>query len=583
MNRRDFLASTAAVAVLCATDTADGQTNPREFVVTRYAQGVAVKPEMFGGNVLAPSQVLDPGEGDNGIDVGHLQDLAGITGILRWPGGSLTEGNREICDTCTSGPKGNWLPYTGVDFGDFPWTQEIRDKFVNANGDYQPLAPTTPRPAPGSFRGIWANAVPATATTPARPARLEFRFLKTTLEDFLGYLHAHTHVKGAIVLPTHRFLWPRPTSRTDRVKYGALNGMVQNMVNHVYGRIANGGMSNAKIFAWEIGNEYQGGEAPSGEHVMTAAEYGRIAETAVRVVRITRPTAKVSIQGGSLWADVGQANSNFRNQVTELRTAFNLRANYYNTLAPDYLSLHTYSTTEYGHSAHGARLAHVREVWGPIPIFVSEWNLQQAEESSSYSLSTDTYRLGMERSWRLTSLFQALIDNGAEAACFWPVVQGAESGLSSFDNVPVRHISGELFKWLTEVKGMRTATVTGGWLAGDTGNLVKVRAYCGFDTDEVAIRNKAIIFVHARNTSAQTIRIKVMNMPNRTPQVSMQRISGASGPMTLPASFHVPYAVESNIGITSTGITGGRLLTLAIRNNPGHQPYEVLKITANFA
>lgn len=578
MKRRQFLLGSGSMLAASAVLTRPAWAWSNDYEVTFDSSGAIVYPEMFGANVLSPWDFLNGinehwiwahsgksvGDhlGRNELDV-RLTDV-GAAGIVRWPGGSLTEGDKLPC-SCGSGTGGDWIPNTGVDFGDFDWTYTVRTNFEPSGA---PTPPLRPRPPAGHFRGYWDGS------------EVKYEWLKTTLDDFLAYLDANATngIKGVIVLPSIRYL--EPWSHTgDRVRYGDIfgwpySGSMKEFVEYVYDKIANE-YPNAEIFAWEIGNEYQGGEG-SNMHAMEAWEYAMIAETAIRRIRIINSSAKVAMQAGPLSLNV----SAYQTQGDQLYSQYRSRAGNYGTDDPDYLVHHAYSTGEYGHDTHKDILQYLQNKWSGIPVLATEWNVIEPEDTADYGATSDQYRLGMEKAWRLTALFDTMISNNVQGANFWPVVQHSGITMFKYEASGTRYIAADTFAllrnlWLGLWQGnntspMRRATVT----YSGAGTAVEVFGYCQQN------KRRARVFICARGAVAQNVKVTIKGMGATIHSRSMDRLSGVSGPQTFDINSLPTAMVSDNLSVNYQTVSSGHEFTVPIRQT--NSAYELIMLDVRY-
>ena len=544
MKRRDFLMGSASLLALTPVRPALAQAWQNNFNVTRNASGPVLTKEMFGANILSPFDDISGNNSNHGFTPQAKNNLGarftsyGGRGIMRWPGGGLTEGEKT---------SGNWVQNTGVDFGDLD---------------------------PGSLsvtaRGQWQGYLDG--------ATLKRRWLRTTLDDFLSYLDSNPSIQGVIVLPTFRYLRPWGYSG-NRVYYNKILGSgsatLQTFVQYVYDRIASH-YPEARIFAWEVGNEYEAGGANGA---MTPQEYARLAETAARAIRVVDANAKVAIQAGPLTSNI----TDYEPAAAALYSQFQARAGNFGTDDPDFLVHHIYESWDDGHIRQQNVLEYIQTLWGGIPVLASEWNITDPSDHSLYNDTLQRFRLGMERAYRLTAMFDTMISANVQAAAFWPIVHD-HVGTSMFRyESPIKpYIAATIAEWLSStLQGVGSSTMRRADVVyapvSTTGTAIEVFAYCRDD------RRRATVFVCARNAVAQDVKIRIYGMRPNSVTCFADRMYGASGPMPYVDTALPTASVNSGIPVTITSVSGGRQFEFALRDSSTNTEYDVVRLTVTYS
>lgn len=474
MDRRSFLLSSAAsVAALSAGPGLAQVWN--SYTLKAGSQGILVPPTMFGANILAPHDGNEI-NGVSGSTFATRISEAGVRGLLRWPGGGLTEGERDS--------NGFWIPGSGVN---------ITGTMVNVG---------------------W----------------------RTSLDQFLAYCHARAGISPVIVLPTIRYL-----NANRVVNFGQIQGQITAYVNHIIQRTTTGPYPNAKVAIWEIGNEFDVRGPNYSTASLTPREYSIIAEEMMHVVRAAVPAGYgsiVAVQGAPL------NHAGFEPMVTDLQGWFRTRLqNRFGTgwasHLPELLTYHPYPIPEDGANVQSSRMAFINHTWGNIPLFIFEWNANNAPWNNQGGLNPN-FNWGMERAFMQLDLFRAMLANGAQHATFW-AVQGNPSNFTSMyrfeGSSNERMISGAMFNWMTAVSGMRVADVT----YSGSGSAVRVFGYCRNN------RRRAVAFICGRGAVAQDIRLIFENMQGSVQSYSVQRMFGPWGAMATPTSSQLSEGSDPGI------------------------------------
>lgn len=540
MDRRLFLLSSTSAVATSLSKPVFSQTWQNNFEVTRDASGAILRPEMLGANILAQNNRVTNTLINNNYD--DRRNSVGVRGVIRWPGGSIAEGRK------TEGG-GDWIANTGIDYGDF----------LSANS-YAPRQncqrpPNEIRPDPGDNWGRLEEN-----------GQVSRRNMGTTLKEFLAYCNSNADVQPIIVVPTIRFLFPRPYSG-DRVRYQRVTKYIREFAQYVYWEI-DCHYPNVQIFAWEIGNEYDAGDA-----AMTPVEYAMIAETAARAIRGVRGTAKVAIQAGPL----SQTVSIFAPHANTIYNQFTNRASQNNTRLPEYLVHHAYTSFDTGYERLGEVLEFIQTRWSGTPTIVTEWNTHNSNDD--YNNTSAQYRLGMERAFRITAMFDTMVTNNVHAACFWPVVASGV-GTPMFRGSPERFISADVFSWLSEIwagegasNQMRRATIQYTPI-NTTGSAIEIFAFCRDD------RRSAKVFIFPRGAVEQDVRIAIKGMRSSLGPFSARRMHGPTGAIVFDVN-NLPKASIQGIPVSQSPISGGREYTVRVRTSGS--PYEAIVLDAQFS
>ncbi|WP_179380396.1 type I secretion protein [Jannaschia marina] len=275
------------------------------------------------------------------------------------------------------------------------------------------------------------------------------------LNDFLAYAEAADQ-SVTIVLPTRDFLSARTDGNGDRFPdfdAEALRGFVRDVATGVHG--------DARIDAFEIGNEYWG----SGE--MTAVEYGRLSSRMTEVIddeldRLGAETGEPSeidilVQSGTnfgfsdlaagyagkdaeaVLADLNaRYGTEFGEEVVFPQGALNWRRINDELLqrefdageldAVDGVVTHLYSKDPVQPGQREFGLDTIQKVWiddAPhLDIHVTEWNQSAAEPRFD---SDGDY--GLRQAHEVLDTFETMVAAGVDQAHVWPLLQNTRNAL----------------------------------------------------------------------------------------------------------------------------------------------------------
>lgn len=275
------------------------------------------------------------------------------------------------------------------------------------------------------------------------------------LSDFLAYAE-DADQSVTIVIPTRDFLSDRGDANGDRWPAFDEDGL-RTFVRDV----AEGAYGNARIDAFEIGNEYWG----SGE--MTAVEYGRLSSKMAKVIDDELQKVDDETGGSGDIAILVQTGTNFG--FSDLRTQYegtspdqalaDLNARYGTDLgdevrlqngsvnwrrvndelvqrefdaeemaAIDGVVTHLYSKGPVQPGQREFGLDTVRETWiqdlPDLGIHVTEWNQSAAEPR--FDSDTD---FGLKNAAEVLNTFEAMVAAGVDQANVWPLMQNTRNAL----------------------------------------------------------------------------------------------------------------------------------------------------------
>jgi hypothetical protein len=304
------------------------------------------------------------------------------------------------------------------------------------------------------------------------------------LDDFMSY--AESEGKSVtIVLPTRYFLSEHSDLNGDRFSHfdeSVVRGFIRDVVEGEYG--------NAKIDAFEIGNEYWG----SGG--MTSVEYGRLASKVAAIV----DDELEKLEGTADWVQdtdiVVQAgtNYNFSNLserypdikdgdeiIAQLEKDYGLKLSE-NALrfdgtvnwtavnnellldkfdlpeeieAVDAVTNHLYTRSHDPAEQQEFALGTISKYWEPhfagIKTYITEYN--QKSNSGEF----DDNDFGLKNAHELLNIVEDLTEHGVDQAHVWPLTQWSKNALARGNEYDKLSPTGEMFKMMNEeLTGLRS-------------------------------------------------------------------------------------------------------------------------------
>lgn len=309
-----------------------------------------------------------------------------------------------------------------------------------------------------------------------------------SLSDFMGFADESGH-SVTIVIPTRDFLSDSTDENGDRYPdfdHDELAVFVRDVALGVYG--------DAKVDAFEIGNEYWGsGQMSAVEYGRLASEMAKVTDDALASVADTAPDGadvEVVVQSGTNFD-----HSNLSDQYAELDspeailqelsedyqysfdeqflfdageinwTAVNdqLIRNEFSHAefsAIDGVATHVYSRGEDNPDFRDFSLSQIEKTWitenPDLKTYVTEWNLKSEpgiEASSGY---------GLKQAHEMLNIMEEFSEHSVDVAHVWPLLQNTRNALAPGSEYEELSAAGEMFKLMEEVlPGSRPIDLSG--------------------------------------------------------------------------------------------------------------------------
>lgn len=294
------------------------------------------------------------------------------------------------------------------------------------------------------------------------------------LSDFMNFVE-ESGGSTTIVIPTRQFLTETTDDNGNRspdLNHDELSKFVRDVAEGAYG--------NAKVDAFEIGNEYWG----SGQ--MTSVEYGRLASEISTTIEsalsnsttVSDSSIDIVVQSGTnfdysnlddkylnynspedtltaLSEDYGiQFDTEFLDNSGNISwTAVNnkLIMNEFSVSeleAVDGVAAHVYSRGETNTSTRDFPIKLIEDTWieenPDLATYVTEWNLK----SSRGVEDQDAY--GLKHAHELLNLVEEFSAHGVDTAHVWPLIQSTRNAMSHGWDGDEMSPAGEMFKFMQE-------------------------------------------------------------------------------------------------------------------------------------
>ena len=300
------------------------------------------------------------------------------------------------------------------------------------------------------------------------------------LSDFMNFAAVEGH-PVTIVIPTRDLLTDSVDANGDRLPHideDALRTFVNDVMTGVYG--------DAKVSAFEIGNEYwSGGEMNATEYGRLASKMATLIDAQLRIVNDAHPeidtnqtdilvqmglnygTSRISDTYGAMDAHeaIAQINSAYGTNLTDANIRANGTLNWtevnnelikvnFDTVeeqdAVDGIVAHVYSTGELDDYSKAYDLSTIDHIWRDDPAFrdidihVTEWNLKS---TTALDPNAD---YGLYQAQEMLEIVEEFMTYDVTEAHVWPLIQNTRNALSSGFDYTGMNSPAEMFRMMAE-------------------------------------------------------------------------------------------------------------------------------------